>query len=230
AAQFLLDEAVEFWNIDRVSRKWSKAQGRSPMDLWSEANFQRINVDYTQFLLYAEEGKARVMGKNCIEMRPYSYVPTQYIKAGSKVLVRVNINASNEAFIFSEKGEFLCLAYDRKANPLTQEQLKTISKEYKSAIKRIRELQKDATHSEFIRRNARLEAEALKHKMDSALLNGIGESSEGRKTLKTQAKEAIHNAQVERNQEDNWELENPLQVENKTDNTDDWDLLQKLAQ
>lgn len=136
-SKVLLDEAVEFWNIDRVSRKWSKAQGKSPMDLWSEANFQKINVDYTQFLLYAEEGKARVMGKNCIEMRPYSYVPTQYIEAGTKVLVRVNINASNEAFIFSEKGEFLCLAYDRKANPLTQEQLKTISKEYKSAIKRI---------------------------------------------------------------------------------------------
>ncbi|WP_300795583.1 transposase family protein [Helicobacter sp. UBA3407] len=50
----LLDEAVEFWNIDRVSRKWGKAQGKSPMDLWSEANFQRINVDYTRFLLYAE--------------------------------------------------------------------------------------------------------------------------------------------------------------------------------
>ena len=110
AAQFLLDEAVEFWNIDRVSRRWSKAQGKSPMDLWSEANFQRINVPYTQFLLYAEESKTRVMGKKHIEMRPYEYVPTAYIEAGSKVLVRVNINASNEAFIFSEKGEFICKA------------------------------------------------------------------------------------------------------------------------
>ena len=236
-SKVLLDEAVEFWNIDRVSRKWSKTQGKSPMDLWSETNFQKISVDYTQFLLYAEEGKARVMGKNCIEMRPYSYVPTAYIEAGSKVLVRVNINASNEAFVFTEKGEFLCKAYDRKANPLTQEQLKTISKEYKSAIKRIRDLQKDATHSEFIRRNARLEAESLKRKRDSALLKGVGENSENlggstereaQKSLKTKVKEAILNAQVERNQEDNWEL--PMDTNTTTDNVDDWDLLQKLAQ
>ncbi len=119
----------------------------------------------------------RVIGKNCIEMRPCSYVPTQYIEAGSKILVRKNINASNEAFVFNEKGEFLCLAYDRNANPLTQEQLKTISKEYKSAIKRIRDLQKDDRHSEFIRRNARLEAERLKRKRDSALIKGLGENS-----------------------------------------------------
>lgn len=230
AAQFLLDEAVEYWNIDRVSRKWSKAQGKSPMDLWSEANFQKINVDYTQFLLYAEEGKARVMGKNCIEMRPYSYVPTQYIEAGTKVLVRVNINASNEAFIFSEKGEFLCKAYDRKANPLTQEQLKTISKEYKSAIKRIRDLQKDATHSEFIRRNARLEAESLKQKEREALRNGVENlvDSKAQKSLKTQVKEAILNRQIEKNAEDNWEL--PMDTNNNVERIDDWDILQKLAQ
>lgn len=229
AAQFLLDEAVEYWNIDRVSRKWSKAQGKSPMDLWGEANFQKINVDYTQFLLYAEEGKARVMGKNCIEMRPYSYVPTQYIEAGTKVLVRVNINASNEAFIFSEKGEFICKAYDRKANPLTQEQLKTISKEYKSAIKRIRDLQKDATHSEFIRRNARLEAESLKQKEREALRNGVENlvDSKAQKSLKTQVKEAILNRQIEKNAEDNWEL--PMDTNNNAERIDDWDILQKLA-
>lgn len=229
-SKVLLDEAVEFWNIDRVSRKWSKAQGKSPMDLWSEANFQKINVSYTQFLLYAEEGKARVMGKNSIEMRPYSYVPTQYIEAGTKVLVRVNINASNEAFIFSEKGEFLCKAYDRKANPITQEQLKTISKEYKSAIKRIRDLQKDATHSEFIRRNARLEAESLKQKEREALRNGVENlvDSKAQKSLKTKVKEAILNAQAERNQEDNWEL--PMDTSNNAERIDDWDILQKLAQ
>lgn len=225
-AQVLLDEAVEFWNIDRVSRKWTKAQGKSPMDLWSEANFQKTSVPYTQFLLYAEEGKARVMGKNSIEMHPYSYVPTQYIQTGSKVLVRKNINASNEAFIFSEKGEFICKAYDKQANPLTQEQLKTISKSYRSAIKRIRELQKDATHSEFIRRNAMLEAESLKRKKDTALLKGIGENN--KKSYKTQVKEAIHNAQLEQNKEDNWEPK--ISLENNTGNADDWDLLQKLAQ
>lgn len=162
AAQILLDEAVEFWNIDRVSRRWSKARGKSPMDLWSEANFKRINVPYTQFLLYAEEGKARIMGKKHIEMHPFEYVPTTHIEAGSKVLVRVNINDSSEAFIFSQEGEFLCIAYDRRANSLTQEEIKTINKEYKGAIKYIRDLQKDDKHSEFIRRNARLEAEALK--------------------------------------------------------------------
>ncbi len=234
-AKILLDEAVEFWNIDRVSRRWSKAQGKSPMDLWSEANFQRESVPYTQFLLYAEASKPRVMGKSGIEMRPFVYVPTQYIEAGSKVLVRKNINASNEAFIFNEKGEFLCIAYDRVANPLTQEQLKTISKEYKAAIKRIRELQKDSTHSEFIRRNARLEAESLKRKQDSALLKGVenneslGSSAEreAQKSLKSQVKEAIHNAQVERNREDNWEL--PMDTNNNIEMIDDWDLLQKLA-
>ena len=230
AAQFLLDEAVEFWNIDRVSRRWSKAQGKSPMDLWSEANFQKIKVDFTQFLLYAEASKPRTMGKKYIPMHPYEFTPTQYIKAGSKVLVRVNINASNEAFVFSEKGEFLCLAYDRKANPLTQEQLKTISKEYKSAIKRIRDLQKDATHSEFIRRNARLEAESLKQKEREALRNGVENlvDSKAQKSLKTKVKEAILNAQVERNQEDNWEL--PMNTNNNAERVDDWDILQKLAQ
>ncbi len=231
-AKTLLDEAVEFWNIDRVSRRWSKAQGKSPMDLWSEANFQRESVPYTQFLLYAEASKPRVMGKSGIEMRPFVYVPTQYIEAGSKVLVRKNINASNEAFIFNEKGEFLCKAYDRKANPLTQEQLKTISKEYKAAIKRARDLQKDSTHSEFIRRNAMLEAESLKHKEKEALRKGVGSDSivadsNAQKTLKTQVKEAIHNTQVEQNKEDNWEITIPL--ENNTDYADDWDLLQKLA-
>ncbi len=179
----------------------------------------------------------RVIGKNCIEMRPCSYVPTQYIEAGSKILVRKNINASNEAFVFNEKGEFLCLAYDRNANPLTQEQLKTISKEYKSAIKRIRDLQKDDRHSEFIRRNARLEAERLKRKRDSALIKGLGENSkslggnterEVQKSLKTKVKEAIHNAQVEQNREDNWEL--PMDTNNNAETIDDWDLLQKLAQ
>ncbi|AWI33905.1 integrase catalytic domain-containing protein [Helicobacter apodemus] len=132
AAQILLDEAVEFWNIDRVSRRWSKARGKSPMDLWSEANFKRVNVPYTQFLLYAEEGKARIMGKKHIEMHPFEYVPTKCIEVGSKVLVRVNINDSSEAFIFSQKGEFLCIAHDRRANSLTQEEIKTISKECES--------------------------------------------------------------------------------------------------
>lgn len=230
AAQILLDEAVEFWNIDRVSRRWSKARGKSPMDLWSEANFKRVNVPYTQFLLYAEEGKARVMGKKHIEMRPFEYVPTKYIETGSKVLVRVNINDSSEAFIFSQEGEFLCTGYDRRANSLTQEELKTISKEYKGAIKRIRDLQKDDKHSEFIRRNARLEAEALKRKKDVALLKGVGKGQEAvnAKTYKTQVKEAIHSAQVEQHKEDSWQLENPLQ-EKKIDNTDSWDFLEKLA-
>ncbi|WP_301032908.1 integrase catalytic domain-containing protein [Helicobacter rodentium] len=232
AAQFLLDEAVEFWNIDRVSRRWSKAQGKSPMDLWSEANFQRINVPYTQFLLYAEESKARVMGKKHIEMRPYEYVPTAYIEAGSKVLVRVNINASNEAFVFSEKGEFICKAYDRRAKAFTQEQLKTISKEYKNAIKRIRDLQKDATHSEFIRGNARLEAESLKRKKDVAMLKGVGEDGKhinNAKTLKTQVREAINNVQIEQHKEDNWEPSVPLDTKLKEDDVKKWDFLQKLA-
>ena len=234
AAQFLLDEAVEFWNIDRVSRRWSKAQGKSPMDLWSEANFQRINVPYTQFLLYAEESKARVMGKKHIEMRPYEYVPTAYIEAGSKVLVRVNINASNEAFIFSEKGEFICKAYDRKANPLTQEQLKTISKEYKNAIKRVRELQKDAKHSSFIRMNARQEAERLRQRQDEALLKGVGENGgkaiNNAKSYKSKVKEDIENAQIEQHKEDTWEVEIPIETESKADNVDKWDILEKLAQ
>ena len=230
AAQILLDEAVEFWNIDRVSRRWSKARAKSPMDLWSETNFKRVNVPYTQFLLYAEEGKARVMGKKHIEMRPFAYVPTKYIETGNKVLVRVNINDSSEAFIFNENGEFLCIAYDRRANSLTQEEIKTISKEYKGAIKRIRDLQKDDKHSEFIRRNARLEAEALKRKKDVALLKGVGKGKEAvnAKTYKTQVKEAIHSAQVEQHKEDNWQLKNPLQ-EKKIDNTDSWDFLEKLA-
>ena len=234
AAQFLLDEAVEFWNIDRVSRRWSKAQGKSPMDLWSEANFQKINVPYTQFLLYAEESKARVMGKKHIEMRPYEYVPTAYIEAGSKVLVRVNINASNEAFIFSEKGEFICKAYDRKANPLTQEQLKTISKEYKNAIKRVRELQKDAKHSSFIRMNARQEAERLRQRQDEALLKGVGENGgkaiNNAKSYKSKVKEDIENAQIEQHKEDTWEVEIPIETESKADNVDKWDILEKLAQ
>lgn len=233
-AQFLLDEAVEFWNIDRVSRRWSKAQGKSPMDLWSEANFQKINVPYTQFLLYAEESKARVMGKKHIEMRPYEYVPTAYIEAGSKVLVRVNINASNEAFIFSEKGEFICKAYDRKANPLTQEQLKTISKEYKNAIKRVRELQKDAKHSSFIRMNARQEAERLRQRQDEALLKGVGENGgkaiNNAKSYKSKVKEDIENAQIEQHKEDTWEVEIPIETESKADNVDKWDILEKLAQ
>ena len=230
AAQILLDEAVEFWNIDRVSRRWSKARAKSPMDLWSETNFKRVNVPYTQFLLYAEEGKARVMGKKHIEMRPFAYVPTKYIETGNKVLVRVNINDSSEAFIFSQEGEFLCTGYHRRANSLTQEEIKTISKEYKGAIKRIRDLQKDDKHSEFIRRNARLEAEALKRKKDVALLKGVGKGQEAvnAKTYKTQVKEAIHSAQVEQHKEDSWQLKNPLQ-EKKIDNTDSWDFLEKLA-
>ena len=234
AAQFLLDEAVEYWNIDRVSRRWSKAQGKSPMDLWSEANFQKINVPYTQFLLYAEESKARVMGKKHIEMRPYEYVPTAYIEAGSKVLVRVNINASNEAFIFSEKGEFICKAYDRKANPLTQEQLKTISKEYKNAIKRVRELQKDAKHSSFIRMNERQEAERLRQRQDEALLKGVGENGgkaiNNAKSYKSKVKEDIENAQIEQHKEDSWEPNVPLDTKLKEDDVKKWDFLQKLAQ
>lgn len=234
AAQFLLDEAVEFWNIDRVSRRWSKAQGKSPMDLWSEANFKKVNVPYTQFLLYAEASKARSMGKKHIEMRPYEYVPTTYIESGRKVLVRVNINDSSEAFIFSEKGEFLCKAYDRRAKPHTQEQLKTIGKEYKVAIKRIRELQKDAKHSSFIRMNARQEAENLKRKKDEAMLKGVGENGKpinNAKTLKTQVRESINNTQIEQHKEDNWEPSVPLDVKStKEDNVEKWDLLQKLAQ
>ncbi|MDE5602414.1 MAG: transposase family protein, partial [Helicobacter sp.] len=230
AAQTLLDEAVEYWNIDRVSRKWSKAQGKSPMDLWSEANFIKTPVDYKQFLLYAEAPKVRTMGKSSIEMRPYRYVPTAYIEVGAKVLVVANINASNEAFIFNEKGEFLCVAYDKDANPLTQEQLKAISKGYKGAIKRIRELQKDATHSEFIRMNARLEAENLKRKRDVALLKGVSENKTSNgKTLKTQVKESIRNSQIEQNKEDDWEVTISPNTE-KIDNSDEWDLLQKLAQ
>ena len=225
---------MEFWNIDRVSRRWSKAQGKSPMDLWSEANFQRINVPYTQFLLYAEESKTRAMGKKHIEMRPYEDVPTAYIEAGSKVLVRVNINASNEAFIFSEKGEFICKAYDRKANPLTQEQLKTISKEYKNAIKRVRELQKDAKHSSFIRMNARQEAERLRQRQDEALLKGVGENGgkaiNNAKSYKSKVKEDIENAQIEQHKEDTWEVEIPIETESKADNVDKWDILEKLAQ
>ncbi|WP_026943975.1 integrase catalytic domain-containing protein [Helicobacter rodentium] len=233
AAQFLLDEAVEFWNIDRVSRHWSKAQGKSPMDLWSEANFERVNVPYAQFLLYATAPVSRKMGKQRIEMKPYSFKPTTYIESKTEVLVCVNINASNEAFVFTPKGEFICKAYDENANPLTQEQLKTIGKEYKVAIKRVRELQKDAKHSSFIRMNARQEAENLKRKKDVTLLKGVGEDGKpinNAKTLKTQVREAINNAQIEQHK-DNWEPNKPLDVKpTKEDNVEKWDLLQKLAQ
>lgn len=233
AAQFLLDEAVEYWNIDRVSRRWSKAQGKSPMDLWSEANFKRVNVPYTQFLLYATAPISRKMGKQRIAMKPYNFKPTTYIVPQTEVLVCVNINASNEAFVFSTKGEFICKAYDENAQALTQEQLKTIGKEYKVAIKRVRELQKDATHSEFIRTNARLEAENLKRKKDVAMLKGVGEDGKhinNAKTLKTQVREAINNAQIEQHK-DNWEPNKPLDVKpTKEDNVEKWDLLQKLAQ
>ena len=233
AAQFLLDEAVEYWNIDRVSRRWSKAQGKSPMDLWSEANFKKVNVPYTQFLLYATAPISRKMGKQRIAMKPYNFKPTTYIVPQTEVLVCVNINASNEAFVFSTKGEFICKAYDENAQALTQEQLKTIGKEYKVAIKRVRELQKDATHSEFIRTNARLEAENLKRKKDVAMLKGVGEDGKpinNAKTLKTQVREAINNAQIEQHKEDTWEVEIPIETESKADNVDKWDILQKLAQ
>ncbi|WP_297813192.1 transposase family protein [uncultured Helicobacter sp.] len=231
AAQFLLDEAVEFWNIDRVSRRWSKAQGKSPMDLWSEANFKKVNVPYAQFLLYATTPVSRKMGKQRIEMKPYYFKPTAYIESKTEVLVCVNINASNEAFVFNTKGEFICKAYDENAQAFTQEQIKTIGKEYKVAINRIRALQKDAKHSEFIRRNARLEAEKLKQKQEIALLKGVSENGDSSgKTLKTQVREAINNAQIEQHK-DNWEPNKPLDVKpTKEDNVEKWDLLQKLAQ
>ena len=132
--------------------------------------------------------------------------------------VRVNIDSSNEAFIFDEQGEFICNAYDKKARPLTQEELKAISKEYKAAIKRAKELKDDATHSTFIRMNAKHEIENLKNREREAKRSGRG--------IKGEIRKSIQEEQKERNAEDTWELESLPKAINKGD---DWDMLDKLA-
>lgn len=213
-----LDEAIEYWNIDRVSRRWGKLNGKSPMDLWYSSGFVREEVSYLQFLLYADDSKLRTMEKEGVSIKPFTYAPTQYIEPKTKVHVRVNIDSSNEAFIFDEQGEFICNAYDKKARPLTQEELKAISKEYKAAIKRAKELKDDATHSTFIRMNAKHEIENLKNREREAKRSGRG--------IKGEIRKSIQEEQKERNAEDTWELESLPKAINKGD---DWDMLDKLA-
>lgn len=213
-----LDKAIEYWNIDRVSRRWGKNEGKSPMDLWYASDFIREEVSYLQFLLYAEEPKLRTMEKEGVSIKPFTYVPTRYIPAKTKVHVRINIDSSNEAFIFDEQGEFICNAYDKKARPLSQEELKAISKEYKAAIKRVKELRDDARHSSFIRMNAKHEIENLKNREREAKRSGRG--------IKGEIRKSIQEEQKERNAEDTWELESLPKAINKGD---DWDMLDKLA-
>ncbi|MCL9820960.1 DDE-type integrase/transposase/recombinase [Helicobacter sp. 14348-15] len=215
-----LDEAIEYWNIDRVSRRWGKNEGKSPMDLWYASDFIREEVSYMQFLLYAEEPKLRTMEKEGVSIKPFTYVPTRYIPAKTKVHVRINIDSSNEAFIFDEQGEFICNAYDKKARPLSQEELKAISKEYKIAIKRAKELRDDATHSSFIRMNAKLEIENLKNKEEEAKRSGNG--------IKGEVRKSIAEEQTQKNAEDTWEPKNLPQ--NNQEKGGDWDsILEKLA-
>ena len=217
-----LDEAIEYWNIDRVSRRWGKLNGKSPMDLWYSSGFVREEVSYLQFLLYADDSKLRTMEKEGVSIKPFTYAPTQYIEPKTKVHVRVNIDSSNEAFIFDEQGEFICNAYDKKARPLTQEELKAISKEYKAAIKRAKELKDDATHSTFIRMNAKHEIENLKNREREAKRSGRG--------IKGEIRKSIQEEQKERNAEDTWELENLPQKNQEKRSDSDWDsILDKLA-
>lgn len=217
-----LDSAIEYWNIDRISRKWSKCEGKSPMDLWYSSDFAREEVSYLQFLLYADDSKLRTMEKEGVIIKPFIYVPTKYIPAQTKVHVRINIDSSNEAFIFDEQGEFICNAYDKKARPLSQEELKAISKEYKAAIKRVKELRDDARHSSFIRMNAKLEIENLKNKEEEAKRSGKG--------IKGEIRKSIEEEQRERNAEDTWELENLPQKNQEKRSDSDWDsILDKLA-
>ena len=95
-----LDKAIEYWNIDRVSRRWGKNEGKSPMDLWYASDFVREEVSYLQFLLYADDSKLRTMEKEGVIIKPFIYVPTKYIPPKTKVHVRINIDSSNEAFYF----------------------------------------------------------------------------------------------------------------------------------
>lgn len=217
-----LDKAIEYWNIDRISRKWGKCDGKSPMDLWYASDFVREEVSYLQFLLYADDSKLRTMEKEGINIKPFVYVPTKYIPAQTKVHVRINIDSSNEAFIFDEQGEFICNAYDKKARPLSQEELKAISKEYKAAIKRVKELRDDARHSSFIRMNAKHEIENLKNREEEAKRSGKG--------IKGEIRKSIEEEQRERNAEDTWELENLPQNNQEKRSDSDWDsILDKLA-
>ncbi len=214
-----LDEAIEYWNIDKVSRRWGKNEGKSPMDLWYASDFIREEVSYMQFLLYAEEPKLRTMEKEGVSIKPFTYVPTRYIPAKTKVHVRINIDSSNEAFIFNEQGEFICNAYDKKARPLSQEELKAISKEYKAAINRIKNIKENAIHSSFIRMNAKHEIENLKNKEEEAKRSGNG--------IKGEVRKSIEEEQRERNAED-WEPKNLPQ--NNQEKGGDWDsILEKLA-
>ncbi len=217
-----LDKAIEYWNIDRVSRRWGKNEGKSPMDLWYASDFVREEVSYLQFLLYADDSKLRTMEKEGVIIKPFTYVPTKYIPPKTKVHVRINIDSSNEAFIFDEQGEFICNAYDKKARPLSQEELKAISKEYKAAINRIKNIKENAIHSSFIRMNAKHEIENLKNREEEAKRSGKG--------IKGEIRKSIEEEQRERNAEDTWELENLPQKNQEKRSDSDWDsILDKLA-
>ena len=192
------------------------------MDLWYASDFVREEVSYLQFLLYADDSKLRTMEKEGVIIKPFIYVPTKYIPPKTKVHVRINIDSSNEAFIFDEQGEFICNAYDKKARPLSQEELKAISKEYKAAINRIKNIKENAIHSSFIRMNAKHEIENLKNREEEAKRSGKG--------IKGEIRKSIEEEQRERNAEDTWELENLPQKNQEKRSDSDWDsILDKLA-
>ena len=113
-------------------------------------------------------------------------------------------------------------AYDKKARPLSQEELKAISKEYKAAINRIKNIKENAIHSSFIRMNAKHEIENLKNREEEAKRSGKGIKGEIRKSIEEELKE--------RNTEDTWELENLPQNNQEKRSDSDWDsILDKLA-
>ncbi|QKF64580.1 IS66 family insertion sequence element accessory protein TnpA [Campylobacter corcagiensis] len=152
--------------LEILNMKWDLISGKrrkgkpSPMDIWNSDDTKLLSVDYAEFLLYASKGVDRVVTKKGINFNGDVFVSFDMPPVKTRVTIRQNIDDVSEIYVFSQKGEFLCVARDSKKANLSADELKIVNKSFKKDLSEIKKVIDKASQS--LKRDALYELENIK--------------------------------------------------------------------
>lgn len=155
----LLENAVNYWNL--VSNKRVKNR-KSRIDVWNESNTELIKVTYDYFLARAGEYVAKKVQKKGININSRTYISADMPSVGTSIKVVTNIDNISEVYVYDEKFNFLCIAYDNTTANLSAEQYKEHKKAFNKELQAINKVIKDVNVGEFTRTTLEIEKKVLR--------------------------------------------------------------------
>lgn len=158
-AKQLLENAVNYWNL--VSNKRVKNR-KSRIDVWNESNTELIKVTYDYFLARAGEYVAKKVQKKGININSRTYISADMPSVGTSIKVVTNIDNISEVYVYDEKFNFLCIAYDNTTANLSAEQYKEHKKAFNKELQAINKVIKDVNVGEFTRTTLEIEKKVLR--------------------------------------------------------------------